>query len=104
MRVGVLRAELHIPGARSLKAKRKPLKGLITRLQNRFHCAVAEVDHQDMHQRAAVGVSVVAPDGKHAAKMLDAVREFIELNPDCSVLAIEQDVVAGPEIPGSVSG
>lgn len=97
MRIGALRVELQIPNARSLKEKRRPLKSLIARIQNKFTCAVAEVDHQDKHQRAAVGIAVVGSDGKHIQTMLQTIREFVEYNPDCAVLDIQEDIVDGPE-------
>lgn len=97
MRVGMLRAELRIPGCRSLKEKRRPLKSLLERLRNRFHVSAAEVDYQDKHQRAAIGVAVVGSDGRHVAERLRAVREFIELNGECAVLDIQQAIGSGPD-------
>ncbi len=97
MRVGVFRVELQIPAARSLKDKRRPLKSLIAQLQNRFHCAVAEVDHQDLHRRAALAVALVAADGKHLARLMQTVREFIERQRDLQVLDIQREVFSGPE-------
>lgn len=100
MRVGLLRVELRVAGCRSLKAKRRPLKSLIERLRTRHHVAVAEIDHQDKHQLAAIGVAVVSADGTHLSERLRAVREFIEMNPDCAVLDLQQEVVEGPDAYG----
>lgn len=90
MRVGWLRVDLLIPMSHSLKEKRRPLKSLIERLKTRFHVSAAEVDCQDLHQRAAVGVALVAADGASLAEQMRAVKEFIYNNPDCQVLNIDE--------------
>ena len=56
MPLGVLTLEIHLPYAHSLKQKRSALEALRTRLRVRFNVAVAELDHQDVWQRATVGV------------------------------------------------
>jgi uncharacterized protein YlxP (DUF503 family) len=58
--VGLARLELHVPGARSLKAKRSHTRGLIERIRNRHQVLVIEIDHQDLHQRAAIAISAVS--------------------------------------------
>jgi len=50
--VAVLVIDLHFPDAGSLKAKRKELSSIKAQLQGRLGAAVAEVDHQDLWQRA----------------------------------------------------
>ena len=52
--VAVLVIELHFPEAHSLKAKRKELSSIKAQLQGRLGAAVAEVDHQDLWQRATL--------------------------------------------------
>jgi uncharacterized protein YlxP (DUF503 family) len=50
--VAVLVVELHFPDAGSLKGKRKELTSIKAQLQGRLGASVAEVDHQDLWQRA----------------------------------------------------
>ena len=97
MRVGILRVEFHSPDARSLKAKRGPVKSLVERLQNRFRCAVAEVDHQDLHQRVALGIALVASDGEQLNRQLQSVRQYVEANAEMAVLDIQIETHSGPE-------
>ncbi len=97
MRVGIMRVEFHLSQSHSLKEKRRPLKSLLERLRNRFHCSAAEVDFQDLHQRAAVGVSMVAADGRQLARMMQAVVEYIHNNPDMQVLNVEQESLSIPQ-------
>lgn len=50
--VAVLVIDLHFPEAGSLKSKRKELSSVKAQLHTRLGAAVAEVDHQDLWQRA----------------------------------------------------
>jgi len=59
MFVALLRLDLRLPDASSLKDKRSVVKGLAAALR-RLNCAVAEVDHQDLRQRATLAVATVA--------------------------------------------
>jgi uncharacterized protein len=56
MPVGVLTLEIQIPFAHSLKEKRALVQKVKGRLRARFNVAVAELDHQDVWQRATLGV------------------------------------------------
>ena len=56
MPIGVLTLEIQIPYAHSLKEKRAVLRKMKDRLRARFNVAVAELDHQDVWQRATLGV------------------------------------------------
>ena len=55
MRVALLEVELFIPFAHSLKEKRMVVRRVVDRL-GKFNVAVAEVAHQDVWQRAGLGV------------------------------------------------
>lgn len=70
----------------SLKEKRRLLTALISHLDNKLHVGVAEVDHQDKWQRAAVGVAVVAPQAGQLERILLAVRRAVESHPGVEVL------------------
>ena len=86
----MLRIEIQVPASQSLKEKRRPVKSLIANLENRFHCAAAEVDFQDLHQRAAIGVALVAGDGQFLAQRLLAVKEYVQTLPEALVLQIQE--------------
>ena len=73
MVVGLLTLEIHLPYAHSLKDKRQALRKLKERLRGRFNVAVAELDHQELWQRATVGVVSLSNDTPHLAQLLDAV-------------------------------
>lgn len=82
MVVGISVFELHIPGARSLKQKRKVVKGLIDRIHHRFRVSIAETDFHDLHQRSELGIAVVALDETNGRRLMDKIRELIDSEPE----------------------
>ena len=77
MFVGVGRFELFIPASESLKDKRRVLRSVATTIQNKFNVAIAEVDHQELWQRTAFGVSCVAGSMGHCRRVLQEVERAI---------------------------
>ena len=73
MVIGLLTLQLHFPGARSLKDKRQALRSLEQRVRNRHNVSLAEVDHQDLWQRATLAVVAVNTDQPHLESTLSAV-------------------------------
>lgn len=71
--IGVLTLDLRIEDSHSLKDKRHVVKGLKDRLRRRFNVAVAEVDGQDLWQRAVVAAVTVSGDRVHAEQVLQSV-------------------------------
>jgi uncharacterized protein YlxP (DUF503 family) len=92
MFVGIVRIELHMPGSRSLKDKRSIVRALKDRIRERMQAAVAEVDHQDLWQRAALGVAVVSGENSQVAEMLQSVRSIVESRPDAQVLDWQEQI------------
>jgi uncharacterized protein len=78
MFVGVARVSLDIPASGSLKAKRQVVRRITDRVKARFNTAVAEVDENDLWQRAVIAISVVSNDKAHANEQLDKILHFIE--------------------------
>jgi len=73
MFVLVLDVELHIPAARSLKAKRAVVKSLVETSRQRFHVAAAEVGYQDRWQRSQIGFAALAGSANHVVEVIDEV-------------------------------
>ena len=93
MKVGIIKAHLQVPGSRSLKEKRHAIRSLTDQLQSRFKVSVAEVDDQDLHQSAVLGVSFVASDGKTAQSRLQNLVNFIEDYRNAVVVAIDKEIL-----------
>ena len=73
--IGVLTLELRLEQAHSLKEKRHVVKGLEERLRHKFNVAVAEIDYQDLWQRAVVAAVTVSSDRVHAERVLQSVEQ-----------------------------
>jgi hypothetical protein len=91
MVIGLLTLDLHIPGARSLKDKRHALRGLEARIRNRFNVSVAEVEHQDLWQRARLAVVGVNTDHVHLESTLRSVAGEAESARDVLVIGTETE-------------
>ena len=74
MVVGALRIEVRVPASHSLKEKRSVVKSLKDQLRGRFNIAVAEVEANELWQRATVGISAV---GEERAQVESLLRQVI---------------------------
>jgi uncharacterized protein len=76
--VAVERFDLRIPGSHSLKQKRHVLKTLTAALRQTFAVSVAEVEYQDLWQRAAIAVAVVGGEEYHLRRVLREIENRID--------------------------
>ena len=84
--VGLCTIELFIPDSRSLKDKRQVLLSVKDRLHQKFNLSVAEVDGQDLWQKAVLGLACVANDGRHVNQVLDQALNMIRGNPAVEIV------------------
>jgi len=76
--VGVLRVELRLTDARSLKDKRRIVQSLLDRARQEYHVAAAEVDRQESWRQAALGFACVSEAAEHASRVLSRVVSLIQ--------------------------
>ena len=83
MIVGLASCECIIYDAHSLKDKRAVLQRIITRLKQKYNVSVAEVDYQDVWQRAKIAIAAVSSarmsterELQNALKMIDSFPEI----------------------------
>lgn len=93
MVIGLLTLELHFPEARSLKDKRQALRSLETRLRNRLNVSVAEVEHQDLWQRAVLAIVSVNNDQAHLDTALGAAVSEASRSRRLVVLSAETEIL-----------
>ncbi len=86
--IGVLTLEIVLQNSHSLKDKRHVVKSLKDRLRSRFNVAVAEIDCQDLWQRAVLAAVTVSSDHGNAEKVLQSVEQ-------------EAAALLGPELAGA---
>lgn len=92
MIIGTARIELHIPGVNSLKGKRQIIKSIKERVRNRFNVSIAEVEKQDLWQRATLGLACVANDKAQANRILSKIIHFIEQDKNVSLTDYEIEI------------
>lgn len=77
MLVGVQQFELFMPYNRSLKEKRQILNKIKEKVYQNMKVVVGEVDHQDLWQRASLGIAVVGNEVPVLDSLLTRTMNFI---------------------------
>ena len=90
MQVLALRVDVHIPAAGSLKAKRQVVKSVVDAARHRYGVASAEVDHQELWQRASFGFAAVGGSVDHVSDVIDEVERFVWSHPEVEVTEVER--------------
>jgi uncharacterized protein YlxP (DUF503 family) len=85
--------ELHFGEVDSLKGKRHALKGMKEKVKHRFNVSVAEVDHEDLWQRATLAVACVSNDGRLANEVVSKAVNFIESLSDGNVIDVRVEML-----------
>lgn len=70
--------DLFIHESNSLKRKRQVLKSIRDRLRQKYNVSVAEVDYQDLWQRALLGVASVGSDPAILHRVLEQSVALVE--------------------------
>jgi uncharacterized protein YlxP (DUF503 family) len=91
MFVGAYRIELFIPHAHSLKEKRSVVNGIKNRLAH-LNVSVAEVDGQDLWQRATLGVAAVSAESRYLDDLPTQLEAVVQRDPRATLLRVERDV------------
>lgn len=75
--LALIEIELHLPEGSDLKGKRKQVKSVQVGLRQRFGAAVAETDHHDLWQRAALTAALVARELRGVVEQADALERWL---------------------------
>jgi uncharacterized protein len=94
MFIGVLRLVFQIPGAASLKDRRRVVKSFKDRVRARFPVSIAEVGDLERYQVATLGVAVVSNDAARCSEVLSAVSRAAELANDAVLADVATEIVA----------
>ena len=92
MFVGVCQVELLLPDSDSLKAKRFVLSSVKTRIQNKFNVSIAEVDHNDLWQRAVLGMALVTNEQKLIDQTFNRILQFLDNEDRLEVLKHQLEI------------
>jgi uncharacterized protein YlxP (DUF503 family) len=93
MHVGVLHLELSIPGATSLKDKRRVILSLKDRIAHGHNVSVAEVGALDEHRRCIMGIAMVSNDKRYVEGGLSKLVDFVKTNSSAVLLDYKIDLM-----------
>jgi len=97
MWVALCICELHLPGARSLKDKRREVRKLIERAHARLRLSIGEVGSHDLRQRAELGMAIVHGDRAELERLSDRLRRLFDETVDGYIVRWETDLLEYPE-------
>ena len=93
MIIGLLQARLSLPQARSLKDKRQVIKSMKDRARQRINVSVAEVDHQDFWQSAALAFVTVAAERIIVDQRLSEVQKLLHSDPRAVLVDLHTEIL-----------
>ncbi|MBN2378086.1 MAG: DUF503 domain-containing protein [Sedimentisphaerales bacterium] len=86
MIVGVLKFQVSIFEARSLKDKRRVLKSLKDRIGNKYNVSIAEVGHNDVIRTSILAVATVANEKRFVESSLSTIVDFVRRIPQLTLV------------------
>jgi hypothetical protein len=89
--LGIIKFRLH--ECRSLKGKRRVVKTIINQLQNHFNISVAEVESNDIHQRAVIGFAMVGNDRALINSKIDKVFNLADALGIAEIIDTEMEII-----------
>jgi uncharacterized protein YlxP (DUF503 family) len=94
MHIGLCIIDLLLPGNNSLKGKRSVIKSIVTRVGREFNVSIAEVEDQDLWQRAVIGVVCVSSSAGYAHGQMERVVQWIDdKRPDVEILGYQIEML-----------
>jgi len=91
--IGILKLEIRLPFANSLKDKRRLIKSLIAHLRNDFNVSVSEIGYQDYWRKSLIGIGIVTNETKFAHRILFKITEYIKNNKELSVIDSKMEIM-----------
>jgi uncharacterized protein len=84
--LGVLQFSLLIRGSRSLKDKRRVVRSLKDRYKSRYNVSVAEVDDQDLINKATLAMAMAGSDREYVGSTLTRILEQVRFHPEAELI------------------
>lgn len=91
--VGAVSVDLHLPASGSLKDKRREVKRVVHGLARRFGASAAEVDHQDLRQRARITAAIVGGDAHDLGARVEAVSRWLHADEVFQVVGESREII-----------
>lgn len=74
-----------------MKAKRSVVRSLRERLRSKFNVSVAETGFNDVHDRAALTIAVVATDRRFADSLLEKADRLVEEHGGARITSVRRE-------------
>lgn len=104
MYIALLQFEIEIPGAESLKDKRRIVQSIKDRFHREHQCSVAEVGSLDNPAIADMAIAFVGADRKHLRSVLGVIEHKLTTLPEGRLGAVERQILSAQDIqPGSLA-
>ncbi len=84
--LGLLHLRLHVVQARTLKEKRRVVKGFKDRIASRFNISIAEVDGLSEHKTAVLAIAMVGTDHRYVEGALQRIINAAETHRDMMLI------------------
>ena len=84
--MGVLKFQVSIFEARSLKDKRRVIKSLKDRIGNKYNVSIAEVGHNDTIRTSILAVATVANEKRFVESSLSVIVDFVRRIPQLTLV------------------
>ena len=91
LRCCLLQFDLYFAGSRSLKEKRRRLKGIKDRLGRTANVAICESGHQDSHLRSQWSVIAAAADAVVVERMLADAERTVQMAVDAELVGVHRE-------------
>jgi len=102
--VGVARLVISIPGARSLKDRRRVVKSLKDRLRAQLPVSLAEVGDLGRYQVATLGLAVVSNEAARCSEVMSAATRMARLSRDAVLADVATEIMTLGPGGGSIQG
>lgn len=91
MHILLIKINLHIPHAHSLKEKRREIKSLKDRLCSRFNASVSEIEALDKWQQAVMGVCMISNDKSYLDKQFSLIETMVLEYSELELLDLQRE-------------
>lgn len=92
--VGVLRATIVVPGARTLKDRRRVVRSVIDRMRSRFHVSVHQLPGPNHPGRQDIVVTTGGNEHGVVEQCLRSIQGFLEMAPDSHLAGLDLEAFA----------
>lgn len=91
--VGILQFTLLIRASHSLKEKRRVVRSIKDKLRHHHNISIAEVDDQDLHNKAMLGIAMMGSDSKYVDSALRKLVDQLRIHPEAELIDYDLELI-----------